>query len=795
MKRLIKIIVLITAFFIPLSLHAQLNGTKTIDPIGSGANNYKSFTEAVAALNAQGTAQGVTFLVASGTYNEPKPLRIEIVNNKPTQNSKVTFKPAPGAAVQLNVLGQDTVWFAIRIGKPGETTDYVIIDGSNGTNTRDMTITAADLKYGTQPIDIFGDYIMIKNCIITSKGKSGNIWNDDDIGILLRNTSPVANNCTIENNRVSSINAIVLGRDTMTVQTGNVIRGNEVHFYHKGIYASKVSDIIVEKNEIAGDLLNEYQRLLVFGVHVGTNPGNIQPVIIRKNNIRNLGTNNGTTAARRVRGIHTYGPAAFTISGNRIHDLFNATSDTNNFQPSVFGIQLESGYTNSIYKVYNNILYNFRDSDAIDGREGTILTTGIEVTTPGNVQVYNNTVYIEETGRDYHETQCIFIGPMSQGSLIDVKNNIFYNSNSASFAKSWALYRTPSMKGDMLSDNNLFYVDGIQNSFVAYCGKGIRATLKDWTSVTPWDPHSISMNPGFRSASDVSIAPDKWVVNGQGVPNAALNEDIDGNFRSSTPSDGGCDIGAYEYSPLNSASTSASGKIGRDTVVFMGVDGKKIAEIFLSGSNPVYPDSLKLVYTPGKRAVSNSGGLSRKGIDRMYTFNFPKSMGSNWTAMVRLYYNDATEIRNYKETDLVVNRRPPAGDGAWAVEGSTINTTYHYAQFTTNSLGTYSLVDKNMSPLPVEKDIAHEINYALGQNYPNPFNPETRIRYSVKEDGKVTMLLYNSIGQVVKVLLDEMKFRGSYEIILNGADLPSGIYFYQLRSGEFKETRKLVLLK
>ncbi|MCU7492290.1 MAG: T9SS type A sorting domain-containing protein [Ignavibacteria bacterium] len=787
-----KIIVLLAAFFIPFSLQAQLNGNKTIDPNGSGADNYKSFNEAIQALNAQGTTEGVTFLVASGTYNEPKPLRIEIKNNKPQQNSRAVFKPAPGATVVLNVMGQDTSMFAIRIGRPGETTDYITIDGSNASYTRDMTIIAGDSRYGTEPIDIYGDFITIKNCVIQAKGK-GNVWTDEDMGIILRNALPTADYCLIENNKVSSVNAVILGKDTLNIQTGNIIRGNEIHFYHKGIYANKVSDIVIEGNEVVGDLRAQYPLLPVYGIHVGTNQGNNQGIIIRKNNVTNLGTNNGTTAGRRVRGIHTYGPGSYTINANRIHDLFNATADTGNFQPAVFGIQLEAGSVYSTYKVYNNMVYGFRDSDNINGRLGTIVTTGIDVPTAGIVEVYNNTIYIEETERDYHETQCIYIGPMAQGSMIDLKNNIFYNGNSSPNAKSWSIYRTPAMKGSMTSDFNLIYVDGSQNSFVAFCGKGIRATIRDWTSVTSWDPHSISINPGFASPSEVSISPESWVVNGQGFPNFSNSEDINGIIRSTNIADGGCDIGASEYTPLGSAAAAPVRSSSGDTTIFIGVDGKRVAEIIWSGTS--WPEQVLLTYTPGQRALSNSGILSRKGIDRMFNFSFPGSLGSGWAADVRLFYNDGTELRGYNESDLVVNRRPTEGDGTWTAEATTIDTARHCARFMTNSLGVYTLIDKNMSPMPVRKNSPANPVYALEQNYPNPFNPSTKIQYSLSQDGRARLTLFNSIGQAVKVVMDEMKAKGNYEIILNCQDLPAGIYFYQLQSGNFRETKKFVLLK
>ena len=85
--------------------------------------------------------------------------------------------------------------------------------------------------------------------------------------------------------------------------------------------------------------------------------------------------------------------------------------------------------------------------------------------------------------------------------------------------------------------------------------------------------------------------------------------------------------------------------------------------------------------------------------------------------------------------------------------------------------------------------------YALKQNYPNPFNPTTAIEYYVPQLSWVKLVVYNSIGQEVQILVDEEKASGLYEIDFNASNLTSGIYFYKLQSANFVETRKMVLLK
>ena len=90
--------------------------------------------------------------------------------------------------------------------------------------------------------------------------------------------------------------------------------------------------------------------------------------------------------------------------------------------------------------------------------------------------------------------------------------------------------------------------------------------------------------------------------------------------------------------------------------------------------------------------------------------------------------------------------------------------------------------------------------YVLEQNYPNPFNPKTSISFSVGNDAYVNLVVYNLLGEVVNVLVDEFRAAGDYTVDWNGNDLSgrtvsSGVYFYKLTSGDYTETRKMMLMK
>jgi hypothetical protein len=91
------------------------------------------------------------------------------------------------------------------------------------------------------------------------------------------------------------------------------------------------------------------------------------------------------------------------------------------------------------------------------------------------------------------------------------------------------------------------------------------------------------------------------------------------------------------------------------------------------------------------------------------------------------------------------------------------------------------------------------VSYGLSQNYPNPFNPSTNIKFTIpagNNAGNVTIRIYDLLGKEVYTLVNEKGMSpGTYEITWNAAHLSSGIYFYTLQTGDFKETKKMILTK
>jgi len=85
--------------------------------------------------------------------------------------------------------------------------------------------------------------------------------------------------------------------------------------------------------------------------------------------------------------------------------------------------------------------------------------------------------------------------------------------------------------------------------------------------------------------------------------------------------------------------------------------------------------------------------------------------------------------------------------------------------------------------------------YALYQNYPNPFNPATTIRFELPEADEVQLTVYDILGREIETLVDGYKDAGYYEAVFDAGQLSSGVYLYQLRAGEFVETKRFMLVK
>ncbi len=111
--------------------------------------------------------------------------------------------------------------------------------------------------------------------------------------------------------------------------------------------------------------------------------------------------------------------------------------------------------------------------------------------------------------------------------------------------------------------------------------------------------------------------------------------------------------------------------------------------------------------------------------------------------------------------------------------------------------GRYDVPEGDNFLMQMSHQYSYNIPYKnkLFANYPNPFNPVTKIRYEISKASLVKVKIYNVLGEEIKLLVNEYKNAGNYDVSFDGTKLPSGIYFYRLETPYFSDTKKMVLIK
>jgi hypothetical protein len=105
------------------------------------------------------------------------------------------------------------------------------------------------------------------------------------------------------------------------------------------------------------------------------------------------------------------------------------------------------------------------------------------------------------------------------------------------------------------------------------------------------------------------------------------------------------------------------------------------------------------------------------------------------------------------------------------------------------------IISTTSTAIGIESNSSKVKDFDLRQNYPNPFNPSTTIEYSIAKRSDVQILIYNETGQLVQTLDEGEKRAGEYKVFVDGTNLASGVYFYQIVLDNTAEAKKMILLK
>lgn len=133
------------------------------------------------------------------------------------------------------------------------------------------------------------------------------------------------------------------------------------------------------------------------------------------------------------------------------------------------------------------------------------------------------------------------------------------------------------------------------------------------------------------------------------------------------------------------------------------------------------------------------------------------------------------------------------GDGLFSNILYSIEASNNYLFTTTNNIIWRRPLSEVLTS--IEQQPTQLVEFKLVQNYPNPFNPSTCIQYAIGSRQFVQLKVYDVLGNEVSTLVDEEKPSGMYNVQFTMNNLSSGIYFYQLKTGEYLETKKMILVK
>ncbi|MBE0571214.1 MAG: T9SS type A sorting domain-containing protein [Ignavibacteriaceae bacterium] len=219
---------------------------------------------------------------------------------------------------------------------------------------------------------------------------------------------------------------------------------------------------------------------------------------------------------------------------------------------------------------------------------------------------------------------------------------------------------------------------------------------------------------------------------------------------------------------------------------------------FTSMSNPATDDIKDIQFIDG--SIGFAGGSNS-------FFMYTSNGGANWTSRstgIQVGLNGLHFVNQnegwvvggagtlYSTTNAGLN---------WIVlqsqTGQDLNSIHSVDGANAWAVGNLGVIVTNYSPpTNVENENSVAPNtLVLEQNYPNPFNPLTKIKFSVPERSNTIIKVYNTVGSEVATLLNEVKQPGTYEVDFNAADLSSGAYFYSMETDNFREVKKMILIK
>ena len=665
--------------------------------VGQGYSfpNFATITDAFSNLNNRGISGAVNFVLTNSSsvpYNtangETFPLTLTAVTGASATNT-ITLKPNTGVTPLISGSSSSSI---IKLNG----TDYLTLDGSNSGGTdKSLTIENTNTSSNTGTIWLSSGlsagtgatYNTLRNCNI----KTGISGEAVTYGIVISGATFSSQGYdndfnTIQNNYICKANCGIYsnGNSTSTIDSlkiiGNTIGATEGttadYIYCKGIYINNNANSIISQNTVR----NIITASSSWGCGMYIQSSNY--AVITENTIRNI--NIGYSV--NVYGIDLYSSSNATISRNNISNIKNTSSSSY----GSFGIY---AYSSSSSSIYNNIV------SLIGGYSITVMGLYFDGTMSG-ISIYNNSINMSGTlsYSGASKSSAVFFNKATLTGISSV-NNIFVNTmdNALTTDSNFAIYSYTPVSSFTSMNNNDYYVTGTQG-YLGKIGAIMYNTLAGWRSATSLDYFSVNADPGFSSASDLSINTNStncWNIYGGGYPISTVTTDYAGNSRSTAITSGSTDIGAYEFTPsVASPNLTILGSItdeGTSTITYAGTTLSIITWHIGTGT---LPSSIMAVYHPKVNPPNPIGDYAKEYLEINATD------GSGYTYDIISYYNLARLYRISGESNIRLAKYDDST--GWSQYTVTPNTTLKNITATgLSSFSSFSYGDAS-NPLPVE---------------------------------------------------------------------------------------------
>ncbi|HRE41794.1 MAG TPA: hypothetical protein PLG90_10725 [Ignavibacteria bacterium] len=630
---------------------------------------YTTITDAVADANLRGVASHTTFSLIDNSYlTETFPLNINITaESKTGPSATLTIKPAIG--ITPAITGSFSSGAMIRI-----FSDYVIIDGSNLINgsTKDMTISNTSL---TSPTVLW----------------VGNLGTDTTNNVIIKNTVLI--------NGINTSSAVVISDGTVLGNPGNfnniLFENNNVQRAYIGLYIN-ASLTVPSFATVTG---NDFTSMGASSIrYCGIYMQGIDGGLVSQNQIANF---DGTSSEMDRAIWFATGTRNSTIERNFVHSL-NYTG-TGGY--GAYGAILTTGVTGSNNVVKNNSISN------LSGDGWTYITLisdnthGIYLSgTQTGVDIFNNSINL--VGNTLNQANALSTGIcLATGSTAEIKNNNIVNNLGLLLATGYGsagiFVQTGASQLESSDYNNIFVnPTGSGVKTTGKVGTTDHLTIQDWRTASSQDANSISWDPQYVGLNN--LLPQSNAVNGTGIPIASVTNDILGNPRSTSISNGPSDIGAYEITS-GTVTTLVQNITGNGSYVFA-FGGKTIGEIIISGFVADAAFDISWMHFSGMMPPTAPMGTQ-------YAASYDSVWVSAGTFDAASYeiriYAEANNIFNITNPTNIVLAKSNSGGAVWQPSPGLTNgytpgspSGYGYA----TGLTSFSLfaITSSDAPLPVE---------------------------------------------------------------------------------------------